>query len=285
MAVGPVHIRHGGHHFRSYRLRSQMAKPFIMKMMASSTSEAAAVSPRIGSWLAGPREDHDRDGGEGPPQPLHVEASPTFRKPVTAPTRISGAASPAARASEITVPVRMPGAADGSTWLRTVSQRVAPTAERALPDALGNGAERFGGRDHDDREHEDGQREPSRDDTSTASEPAVAVVAEPFHEHGQAEDAVDDRGHASEVADVDLRESSEPRLAGVLLEVDGAGDAEREGDQGHDDADPRACPRWRPTGQHLRRRGTARSVRKLPSRSVSTAASVHPHVDARGRPG
>jgi hypothetical protein len=53
------------------------------------------------------------------------------RKPVTAPTRRRGAASPRARASASTVPVRMPGAAYGRTWPRTTSQRVAPTPKPA----------------------------------------------------------------------------------------------------------------------------------------------------------
>ena len=49
------------------------------------------------------------------------------RKPVTAPTRISGAVSPNARAIARMTPVSTPGAAYGSTWLRTTSHRVAPT--------------------------------------------------------------------------------------------------------------------------------------------------------------
>ena len=40
---------------------------------------------------------------------------------------ISGAVSPSARASARIEPVKIPGAAFGSTWLRTTSQRVAPT--------------------------------------------------------------------------------------------------------------------------------------------------------------
>ena len=41
---------------------------------------------------------------------------------------ISGAVSPMARESARITPVRMPGSADGSTWWRTVCQRVAPSA-------------------------------------------------------------------------------------------------------------------------------------------------------------
>ena len=48
-----------------------------------------------------------------------------------APAVSSGAVSPNARASERIVPVRIPGAAYGTTWLRTVSQRVAPTPKAA----------------------------------------------------------------------------------------------------------------------------------------------------------
>ena len=48
-----------------------------------------------------------------------------------APTIRSGAVSPKARASVRMVPVRIPGAAYGTTWLRTISQRVAPTPKAA----------------------------------------------------------------------------------------------------------------------------------------------------------
>ena len=41
--------------------------------------------------------------------------SPVVKKPVVAPTKISGAASPRARATDRTTPVRIPGAAYGST--------------------------------------------------------------------------------------------------------------------------------------------------------------------------
>ena len=47
--------------------------------------------------------------------------------PVTAPTSSSGAVSPNARASARIAPVKIPGAAFGSTCDRTTSQRVAPT--------------------------------------------------------------------------------------------------------------------------------------------------------------
>jgi len=54
-------------------------------------------------------------------------ADPAEKKPVTAPTSSSGAVSPRARARVSTVPVKIPGAAEGMTWLRTTSHRVAPT--------------------------------------------------------------------------------------------------------------------------------------------------------------
>ena len=53
-------------------------------------------------------------------------------------------------------------------------------------------------------------------------------------EDRQAQQAVDDRRHARQVADVDLDEAREPRVARVLLEVDRGRQAEREGDEGHD---------------------------------------------------
>jgi len=46
---------------------------------------------------------------------------------VIAPMRMSGAASPSARASDRTVPVRMPGAAYGRTWSRMTYHFEAPT--------------------------------------------------------------------------------------------------------------------------------------------------------------
>ena len=52
---------------------------------------------------------------------------PVARNPVTAPTSSSGAVSPNARAIARMAPVSTPGAAYGSTWLRTTSHRVAPT--------------------------------------------------------------------------------------------------------------------------------------------------------------
>ena len=52
---------------------------------------------------------------------------PVERNPVTAPTSSSGAVSPNARAMARMRPVNTPGAAYGSTWLRTTSHRVAPT--------------------------------------------------------------------------------------------------------------------------------------------------------------
>ena len=48
-------------------------------------------------------------------------------RPVIAPMRISGAASPRALARESMVPVRMPGAAYGKTWSRVTSHLEAPT--------------------------------------------------------------------------------------------------------------------------------------------------------------
>src|SRR6056297_3850677 len=61
------------------------------------------------------------------PNCSHSDWSPVRNNPVAAPTSRIGAASPAARASDSTTPVRMPGAAAGSTWLRVVSHLVAPT--------------------------------------------------------------------------------------------------------------------------------------------------------------
>ena len=46
----------------------------------------------------------------------------------TAPTRMSGAASPIARAMARMIPVMIPGAAAGRTERRTICQRVAPRA-------------------------------------------------------------------------------------------------------------------------------------------------------------
>ena len=72
------------------------------------------------------------------------------------------------------------------------------------------------------RQDQQGQRQGAR-------EQRRAEAHEP-HEQGQPEDAVDDRRDAREIADVGLEQAIEPAVAGVLDEVDGGADADREGE-------------------------------------------------------
>ena len=104
------------HHVCSYLFRSMIAAAFAVNNTTKSTTIAAAVSDR--NSAPGCRTQENTVTGSavyGPVARSNKPAEPAEKKPVAAPTRSSGAVSPKARASVSTVPVRMPGAAEGST--------------------------------------------------------------------------------------------------------------------------------------------------------------------------
>ena len=143
---------------------------------------------------------------------------------VKAPTRISGAASPIARAIARMIPVMIPGAAAGSTDRRTICQRDAPKGVGALPLGLGDGLERLDRGDDDDRQDQQGQGQGAGEHRRSRGRCSA-------DEEGQPEDAVDDRRHAGQVADVRPEEAVvSAAVAGVLGEVDRRRDADRERD-------------------------------------------------------
>ncbi len=87
---------------------------------------------------------------------------------LTMPTIISGATSPAARAMARITPVRMPGAAAGSTTFQVVSNFVAPSASEPSRTMLGHGGEALLGRDDDHRHGEQRQRQGAPEDAAGA---------------------------------------------------------------------------------------------------------------------
>ena len=163
------------------------------------------------------------------------------KNPVATPITSSGAVSPKARARVRTVPVRIPGAAAGSTWFRITSQRVAPTPNPASRMLFGTA------------------RSASAavmitiGSTSTASVIPAAMMFFPLvdppspipftmlDEDRQAEQPVDDRRHPGQVAHGGVDQPRRRVVGCVLLEVDGGGDPDRErqhGDDGGDDHRP-----------------------------------------------
>ena len=120
----------------------------------------------------------------------------------------------------------MPGAAYGRTWLRTVSQRVAPTPKAASRIEIGHGAQRLGGGDHHDGQHHDGQRQAAGDQD--------LAHAQQGDEDRQAEQAVDDGWDARQVPDVGPDQAGRARVMGVLLQVDRRTHTQRQGKQDHE---------------------------------------------------
>ncbi len=152
------------------------------------------------------------------------------------PTIISGATSPAARAMARIMPVRMPGAAAGSTTLPDGLELGGAERERALAhDARHRGEALFGGDDHH-RHGEQRERQRGPEDAAGAEgrrrqrlgiEQPVDRAADQVDEEAEAEDAEDDRGHAGQVVDRDAHHAHQQPLLGVLAQVERRQHAER----------------------------------------------------------
>src|SRR5690606_40621395 len=109
---------------RVYLLRSRMAAALSASSTTSSTMLPAAAS----RWNSGCGRAIQLKTWIG--MTVKPSSGPfgTNGTKASAPMMSSGAASPIARERARIVPVRMPGSASGSTWCRTVCQRVAPSA-------------------------------------------------------------------------------------------------------------------------------------------------------------
>src|SRR5690606_17815154 len=115
-----------------YLLRRKMAVELRSRSTTSSTTMAAAalsrnafcgIDTQLKIWIGRAVYWDPRSG---------VKVMNT-----TAPTTMSGAVSPRARATARMAPVRMPGRARGSTTWRMACQRVAPSATAPSPTASG----------------------------------------------------------------------------------------------------------------------------------------------------
>ncbi len=188
--------------------------------------------------------------------------------PRTAPARMSGAVSPSALESARTVPVRMPGAADGMHELARHLPARRTYAVTRLPDGVRHGAQRLDGGDDDDREDQHREGDPTGQDV--ASGPLVIQRVHERDEDRQAQQAVHDRRDARQVADVDLDEPGELRVGCVLLEVDRRRQAEREREDRHDCARGWPCRRVPERSRPCRGWTTAGEVRNPRPRSANT---------------
>ena len=123
-----------------------------------------SARPEAGIGLPGPREDRHRQGRVRAGEVLTERRRHAEKKPVTAPTTRSGAVSPNALARVRMVPVRIPGAAEGRTWLLMTSHRVAPTPKPASRMLSRHRPQRLGGGDDHDRQHQCRHGDAGRDD-------------------------------------------------------------------------------------------------------------------------
>ena len=160
------------------------------------------------------------------------------------PTIISGATSPAARAIARIMPVRMPGAAAGTTTRRMVSNLVAPRASEPSRTMRGTAARPFLGRHDHHRHGEQRQRQGRPQDAAGAEgrrrqrlgvEEPVDGAADQVDEEAEAEDAEDDRRHARQVVDRDAHHAHQRPLLGVLAQVERGEHAERRHGEGHEE--------------------------------------------------
>ena len=196
---------------------------------------------------------------------------------VAAPTTMSGAVSPIARAIARMMPVMIPGAAAGRT--EPLDHLPAARAERvgALALGLGHGLERLDAGDDDERQDDQGS-------VSGAGEQDGPEAQQP-DEEGQAEDAVDDRRDAGQVADVGLQEAVDAVVAARTPRGrSAAADAEREGDGRHDDREldradeGRQDPRVRPAGATGTPVRKSRSSHGSPATRTSAAAAIRARI-------
>ena len=106
--------------------------------------------PNSSSGSLGPRGRSTIGRAVKPPGEV-AERQPPVKKPGRwRPIRISGAASPSARASDSTVPVRMPGSGVGQHVAADDLPAGGADAEAGLAEAVGHGPDRLGrGDDHD----------------------------------------------------------------------------------------------------------------------------------------
>ena len=167
------------------------------------------------------REDERRERRVVAPGAYRESPRPPWRGyPVTAPTMRSGAVSPSARAIARTDPVRTPGAAYGRTWLRTTSQRVAPTPYAGLADAVGNRPERSSVDDDDERQDHHGDRE-SPESSSCPRRLGAGEAPQQLRRRRRAPGSRRrSAGTPARFRMFVIDERGQPRVARVLLQVD-----------------------------------------------------------------
>ena len=88
-----------------------------------------------------------------------------------------------------------------------------------LAERLRHGPQRLLGRDHDDRQDQQAERQDAGQQRRAQRQ---GLDPERPHEQRQAQDAVDDRRHAGQVGDVGLDDAPQPARRGVFLEEDPA---------------------------------------------------------------
>ena len=162
---------------------------------------------------------------------------------LTTPVIMSGATSPAPRAIARIRPVRMPGAAAGSTTRQNRLELGGACRERGFTHRARHGRQRFFGRHNHDRHRQHAERQRRPEDAARAErrrgqalrkEHLIDRPADQIHEEAEAEHAEHDRRHAGKVVDRDPDEPHEHALLRVFAEVQRGQHAERHGDHAHE---------------------------------------------------